>query len=342
MKIAIHPDDTGFSGRWIERCEARGVAWKRVNCYASDIVQQLADCDALMWHWHQLDAKAWLFARQLTQALEAGGKHVFPNRKTAWHFDDKVGQKYLLESVGAPFPETHVFYDEDSALAWLAGAPMPQVFKLRGGSGSTNVYLVRTRADAVARVKQAFGRGHRTFDRHGYVKEKLRLLRRDKTPERLKAFVRSTGRLVVPYDIERVRGFERGYAYFQQFLPGNEFDTRVVAIGGRAFALRRRVRPDDFRASGSADMHYAPEDIDLAKVKVALDLADRLESQCLAVDLVDGPEGPMVLELSYGFPTGPFLDDCPGYWDRDLVWHAGRQKAQSFMVDDLVAAIEAG
>src|SRR5678815_2299667 len=102
MKLAIHHESPGFSIRWVKYCEENSIPYKIVSCYDSDIVEQLKDCDGLMWHWNQENYKGILFARQLTLSLEKIGKKVFPNVNTAWHHDDKVGQKYLLESIGAP------------------------------------------------------------------------------------------------------------------------------------------------------------------------------------------------------------------------------------------------
>lgn len=48
MKIAIHQIKGSFSDRWIEYCNQNNVQFKIVNCYDSDIIEQLKDCDALM------------------------------------------------------------------------------------------------------------------------------------------------------------------------------------------------------------------------------------------------------------------------------------------------------
>jgi hypothetical protein len=72
-----------------------------VDCYQSDIINQLSDCDALMFHHYHASSKDTLFAKQLLFALESAGKIVFPDFRTGWHFDDKVGQKYLFEAIGS-------------------------------------------------------------------------------------------------------------------------------------------------------------------------------------------------------------------------------------------------
>ena len=48
MKIAIHQTKGSFSDRWIEYCQINEINYKIVNCYDSDIIEQLNDCEGLM------------------------------------------------------------------------------------------------------------------------------------------------------------------------------------------------------------------------------------------------------------------------------------------------------
>ena len=66
------------------------------------------------------------------------------------------------------------------------------------------------------------------------------------------------------------------YALFQQWLPGNEFDTRITVIGNRAFGFRRFNRQGDFRASGSGNLDWDPVQVDPAFVQLAFRIAKRL------------------------------------------------------------------
>ena len=174
MKIAIHHTPGSFSDRWIEYCEEKGIPYKIVDAYRSDIVEQVADCDAFMWHHHHANYKDALFARQLLYSLQMAGKRVFPDFNTGWHFDDKVGQKYLLEAIGAPLVPSYVFYTKEEALEWIDGTTFPKVFKLRGGAGAANVKLARTKGEARKLVKQAFVRGFKQFNRFTYLKERYK------------------------------------------------------------------------------------------------------------------------------------------------------------------------
>src|SRR5690606_22854792 len=105
---AIHHRKGSFSDRWIEYCENNNVSYKIVNCYDSDIIEQVKGFDVVMWHYHHAHPKDILTAKRILFALEHSGIKVFPDFNTAWHFDDKVAQKYLLEAIGAPLVPSYV------------------------------------------------------------------------------------------------------------------------------------------------------------------------------------------------------------------------------------------
>ena len=117
--IAIHKSAWGFSPDWTKYCEENSISFKIVNCYDSDIIEQIMDCKALLWHHHHSLSEDKLFARELLFAIEQSGTKVFPNFNTAWYFDDKLGQKYLLEAIKAPLVPTFAFYSKKDALNWI-------------------------------------------------------------------------------------------------------------------------------------------------------------------------------------------------------------------------------
>src|SRR5690554_2479023 len=135
MKIAIHQRKGSFSDRWIEYCEKKNIEYITVNAFDNDIIKQVKECDVLMWHHHHGNFKDVLAAKKILFSLEHAGIKVFPNFNTAWHFDDKVAQKYLLEAIDAPMVPSYVFYDKEEALTWADQTSFPKVFKLKGGAG---------------------------------------------------------------------------------------------------------------------------------------------------------------------------------------------------------------
>lgn len=337
MKIGIQHKQSSFSERWISYCISNNIPWKEVNCYRNDIISQLDDCDGLMWHINQNNPKEILFARQLIYALISAGKKVFPDFYTVWHFDDKVGQKYLLEAINAPIPPTFVFYDKKEALKWVLSADFPKIFKLRGGGGSQNVRMVRTRAAAIRMVRKAFARGFLSYYAAGNLKERWRMFRLGRTDFR--DILEGVVRFIMPPPFALVRGRERKYIYFQNYITGNEFDIRIVIVGDKAFAIKRMVRKDDFRASGSGMILYEKEHFNASTVRLAFEMAEKLHTQSAAFDFVYSGNQIYVLEVSFGFIKEVY-DPCVGYWDRYLNWHEGTFNPYGWMVDNLIVSIE--
>jgi hypothetical protein len=115
----------------------------------------------------------------------------------------------------------------------------------------------------------------------------------------------------------------KNYVLFQRFLPGNNFDTRVTVIGDRAFAFRRMVRDDDFRASGSGRIDYDSTKIDPRCLEIAFATSRKMGFQSMAYDFLRNEDGePEFCEVSYTYVSSA-VHNCPGYWDTRLNWHEG-------------------
>ncbi|MGV8995268.1 MAG: ATP-grasp domain-containing protein [Flavobacterium sp.] len=332
MKIAIHKSSWGFSSEWINYCEKNNVPFKIVNCYDSDIISQIEDCDVLLWHHHHSDAKDVLFAKGVLFALEQAGKKVFPEFNSGWHFDDKVGQKYLLEAIDAPMAKTWVFYEEKDAFNWIEKATFPKVFKLRGGAGSANVKLIRSKSQAQSLVKKAFGSGFPAYDKWNDLKEQY--LRFTQGKLLWKNAAKSVRRVFVSTRFARTVGNQKGYVYFQEFIPNNDSDIRVITIGDKAFAIKRMTRPNDFRASGGGVIKFEKDLIDERCIKIAFETSEKMKAVCVAYDFVfDAGKNPLIVEINYGFAHEPYLN-CPGYWDKNLNWHEGKFNQVEWILEE--------
>ncbi|MCP0915033.1 hypothetical protein MUB05_00135 [Acinetobacter indicus] len=334
MKIAIHHNPNSFSVRWIKYCEKEKIEYKVVDAFDSNIIEQLKDFDIFMWHHHHAQYKDVLTAKRILFALEHAGIKVFPDFRTGWHFDDKVAQKYLLEAIKAPLVPSYVFYDKKQALAWAKNTSYPKVFKLKGGAGASNVKLVKNFNQASALIHKSFSKGFKQYDGIEALKEKIRKLKvgKENFKNVLKAFIR----VFVPTDFSRRQPVERGYVYFQDFIPNNNSDIRVIVIGEKAFAIKRMVRENDFRASGSGDISFEPQEINIDCIKIAFEVNNKIDSQCVAFDFVlDSQNKPLIIEISYGFSMNAY-DNCLGYWDSDLKWHNEQVSPQDWMIQNII------
>ena len=261
-----------FSDRWTELAASRGIDVRMLNAKTPEFFDALAHCDGFMWRFGYSALELEL-AKRVIQAIEHGMRiPVFPTTRTAWHFEDKIAQHYLLKAAACPSPRTHVLWSYDQAARFCETASYPFVAKLSSGIQSRNVTLVRNPGEAQRLINLLFRSGTLTIE---------------SPPSRAK---RLLGRAFLPLKLlmgaDFPRGLQTGYLLAQEFLPGNEFDTRITIIGNRAFAFRRMNRPGDFRASGSGRIDWNPEAIDLDAVHLAFDVSDGLQTQSLAVDVL--------------------------------------------------------
>ena len=341
MKLGIHfvkgttsDSKDSFNWRWIKYCQENNIEYKLVDAYKSDIIKQIFDCDAFLWHFYQASIKDFLFAKELIFSIDAVGKKTFPSVNMTWHFDDKVAQKYLLEGIHAPLVDSFVFYDKNDVLEWSENIELPIVFKLRGGSSSQNVKLLKTRNEVIKHINRAFGRGFSQYNAHAVFKDRVQkfVKRRGSLSGVLKGFIR----LFFHTKYSNVRGRDKGYIYFQKYIPNNDSDIRIIVVGARAFAIKRMVRENDFRASGGGVILYEKSEIDIEAVKIAFEVSKKLELECVAFDFVfDEKTNPLIIEISFGFAVEAY-DSCPGYWDVKLNWHEGTFNPQAWMIEDLI------
>jgi glutathione synthase/RimK-type ligase-like ATP-grasp enzyme len=339
LTLAIQPDHQllmsgrkqSFSSHWAERARASGLAVREANVYGGGLREQLAGCDGFMWWFAHLPEVRHAGSRSL-QAIEHGlGIRTFPSSRTIWHFDDKVAQAYLLDAAGIPTPKTWVFWERSAARQFVADAAFPLVLKLAGGIGSEHVRRVTSRQEAEFWIERLFDSGVTSLNGWPRPNRAARAWARVQ-----RAGDALTGRPLLP--TSRRADLQRGYVLLQEFLAGNAFDTRITVIGRRAFGFRRFNRPDDFRASGSGQIDWDPNGIDLDAVALAFRVARALGTQSLAVDVLRRRDDSLVVnEISYYY-EGWAVHECPGQWTPELEWRDGHVAPEDAIFDDFTGS----
>ncbi len=340
MKLAIHKRVGSYSDNWIKFCEKNNIHYKIVNCFDSDIIGQLKNIDGLLWHWNQDDYSSKLVALQIIFTLNKAGIPTYPNYDTAFMFDDKVGQKYLFESIDAPLVRTNVFFNKVDALNWIKKEDFPKVFKLRGGAGAEHVKLLNNKWKAKREIKKIFGKGIPQTNRRVVVKDKVISFRNDSSKDNLLALIKSASRFFIPSKKENSFPREKGYIYFQDFLKGNYFDTRLVVVGKKCMGFIRYNRKNDFRASGSGMWSFDPEKINLEDVEMVFGISEKLGFQSMAYDILSDGAQSKVIEMSCFFGSRKIDKMYLGYWDRELNWHKGSINPPSMIIEDFINSLE--
>ena len=294
------------------------IPFVRLEASQADFWEKVKTLDLFILRWSQVDSDRQI-AHDLLPIIEGQlGIKCYPDQNTCRHYDDKVRQYLLLHPLGYPMVESYIFWDKGRALAWTDQAEYPVVFKLRGGAGSQNVILVKSRSRARKLIKRIFGPGiypEKFFNLNSIRFQHFSLYRE------LHHLAGNAYRRWRGVDVRPFWQIHKNYALFQKFLPGNKFDTRVTVIGEKAFVYRRMVRRNDFRASGSGMNDYDQNQVDLRCIKRAFQISQDLNFQSMAYDFLFNREGdPEFCEISYTF-VSHYIFNCPGYFDPDLNWH---------------------
>ncbi len=322
IRIAIH-DDGGWGRKWINYCRDRNIQYKKVDGYASDILDRIRDCQGFMWAFKHLYPTDLLMARHVLYAAGLMGLATFPDFHASWHFDDKVAQKYLFEALDLPVAGARVFYNKKEAMDWFENQShkLPVVAKLRRGAGSYNVKLLKTKKEAMAYTIMMFDHGMSPAP-SGFAdaRNKFRVAYSSGGVRQVVQRLKKAPRFITLMQKGRkFHAIEKGYVYIQEFIPGNTCDYRMKVVGDRAWGFRRFVRKNDFRASGSGELDFDYRKIPSSMVTMAFDVKRKLEMQSVALDIVLDNDRPVIVEISYGFG----IDDgeAEGYWTEDGVRH---------------------
>ena len=138
------------------------------------------------------------------------GKATYPSAAHMMLYEDKELEAYIAETFGIPFAKTYVSHDRRDAMRLIDTLHYPVVSKTFPASGSIGVELVRNVHEARRIVGRSFSNNGR--------KTHLVAMR------------------------------QKNYVYFQQFIPNDGYDVKVMAVGKRLLGAYRRVPKGDFRA----------------------------------------------------------------------------------------------
>ena len=306
---------------WEDWLKEHNIPFEYVDCYRYDIISKLDKYSGLIWWYENYAIADLLEAQNILDIAEKKGLAVYPNHNTAWHFDDKIAEMYAFQSVGAPIPKSWVFYDKEKCLSWAnTKAKYPIVAKLRCGSGSNNVKLLKTASEAEAYIKRMFGKGFNPAPSLAY-----KTFSKVQSTRDWKTFVNRAKRIP---DFLWTRRFakqlpvEKGYCYFQEFIPNEGYDIKIAVVGDKLSYFLRNIRKGDFRASGSGDFYYNNTMIKEQIIKTAFETKDALKMQCIGFDyVVDNRTGEgKIIEMCHGFDRDAVFA-AKGWFDRNCQWH---------------------
>lgn len=288
---------------------------------------QIKKVDYIIFRWGHYDTDRQL-AQTLMPLLEFNlNKSCFPNYNTSWHYDDKIRQYYLMQSNNFPYIQSYIFWDKIKAQKWAEDSDLPVVHKLKGGAGSKNVHLIKSRRKLKSIINKSFSKG---FIPNEIDRGKFSIIME------IRHLIAKSVRYLQGKDSRDTWQKEKNYVLFQKYLANNEYDLRVTTIGGRGFAFKRYTRKDDFRASGSGKIDYNISHKDMDCVKMAIEMSKSMKFQTMAYDFMYNENmEPEFCEISYTYEDKAVYN-CKGYWDENMVWHKGHFLPEYLHLMDLL------
>ena len=337
MLIGLHRDIGNpdcIADHWAEILEAQGVDIRWVDLTAHDPFTQVKGCGGVMWcHSGRLADK--LKAYRILHSIELHlGIPVYPDHYMSWHHGEKIAQHYMLKAARIPTPNTWIFWNKEEAIQWANQTDYPKIFKLSTGNMGQNVVKVDSSKEARGLIERMFSIG--IYQGSVHKKQVSPILRARRLVGRYKQGIRHT-LTGEPVGVSRSMNviLEKGYAYFQEFIP-HEFETRISIVGDSAWAWRYRLSPPPVENA------YEPSEIAINCVRMAFDITQRHGFRSMAIDFLIYHGEPMVLEMNYNHHWQLPENRFPGRWNRNLEWIEGYRSYRESEVETFLERIRYG
>ncbi|WP_394186277.1 ATP-grasp domain-containing protein [Pseudoalteromonas tetraodonis] len=167
----------------------------------------------------------------------------------------------------------------------------PFVLKLVEGAGSSQVHLIKGNKDIHSIRRKYF---------------------KDSLVRKIKNIIRSTKLNKKQLDIYlyKYKAFTR--IVTQDFIPGLESDYKVLVFGNKYYVLNRKVKKNDFRASGSGILNFIEPP--MAVLDFAKSVFFKLDEPYASLDIAMSNEGCHLIEYQV-LNFGPYtLVNSPGFY----------------------------
>ncbi len=208
---------------------------------------------------------------------------TYPDWHSYWHYDDKIAQSMIFQKSAVPTPKTQVFVSKERALDFAAQADYPLIYKCAHGAGSSNVGMLKNEKAARAYIKKVFNRGIATNFKEDW---------------------------------------QRNYVYFQDFVPNNDGDYRLICYHDKMIhGFFRSNRAGEPFASGSGQ--FKVFDLPESVLNFTADVNMTLNNNIMSYDLIKDRDNEWVItEMSviYGDLANKIYNETPVFVKEGESW----------------------
>jgi glutathione synthase/RimK-type ligase-like ATP-grasp enzyme len=207
----------------------------------------------------------------LLYAESCGGKLV-PNFKMFRSHENKFFQELVKKELKLDLPKARLVGTMDDLTSCISELNFPLVLKTSSGFGSKGVFRINSADELVETAESVL---------QPIIPPDSNLLYRVKHRRSRESL------------IERYREkypFYVGRIILQEFLEGLTHDWKVLVFGGKCFCLKRYVRTDDFRASGSGKFTFDDDPSD-ELLDFAVHVVKKLDTPWASLDIAELSQG---------------------------------------------------
>ncbi len=270
----------GYYEKFERFLKTNGISYRFYEPMRSDFFETGSAFDLIVWRISDKIPHLY-FAKQKIEFIE---KHsntiVYPSYRAVWNYEEKVRQEWFFTKENIPHIRTFESNDYAETLQFLKTCSYPIISKESTSCSSLGVKKLLSYRKAKKAVDLIFTNGKKsTFS---WSKQK-------------------------------------DYVFFQEFVPNEGFDLRVIVIGKYLFGYYRYPKKKDFRASGSGIV--VKKAIDTKALDFAREVYGKYDdATMLAVDMIQDSRTKdfLVVEASIfiGCETSQQLkvNDIPGVY----------------------------
>jgi len=247
--------------------------FRGVECRLFSLASEVPDMENVFVYIHPDHLINRAPNRKMIEDLQNHNSSTFmPSKMELMVYDEKVRQTELYSDY---IPTTRVFTDLNKAISSISKLDFPLISKSNEGAASSNIRFIESSEDALEEAKIVFSDSG--LPRH---------------------------------DSRNMGLVQKDYVLWQDFLPGNDNDWRIVLMNMRyAWVLKRYNRTDLPFASGSGIVEPITEmNSEINEIlNYSLAFASRFSLNFTGIDLVRDGNGELkVLETTTGWGKKAF------------------------------------
>lgn len=194
---------------------------------------------------------------------------IIPSYDLLMAYEDKGFQEILRSKKNfGNLKGNYIFDIKDACLS------LPKVLKTSEGAGSSGVFLVKNQKDLL-KIKNKFF-----------------------TQDLKRKIIQFQRKIKLTKKEYEIYSYKRGkYNSFveQEFISDLQHDFKVLVFGDRYFSMKRNVRKNDFRASGSGDFEFTEPPSEV--LNFAKEIASTLDNPYLSLDIAQSKHGCHLIEF---------------------------------------------